>query len=213
MSPTETLAGTPVMAGLRATKPSGLPFSNTFEVRAYVLERDEGDVVVYGAPGAAGIRGPVLQLLGHWHEAAFGGAPADAPLLTHEAETPWIPESWPVSRTIDRRALLGDDLWAIPIPGHTAGSVAYLWDSGRQRFLFTADSVYLRGDAWVAAVLDSSDREAYVESLGVLRDLDFDVLVPWGVARGSAPVAAVTRDEARRRLDAVRARVAAGEDR
>ena len=59
------------------------------------------------------------------------------------------------------------------MPGHTPGSTAYLWDSGTHRFLFTADSLYLGGDGrWRAAVLESSDREQYVRSLELLRELD-----------------------------------------
>ena len=48
----------------------------------------------------------------------------------------------------------------IPIPGHTPGATAYLWDSGERRYLFTGDSLYLSDGEWMAAVLDSSDRDA-----------------------------------------------------
>ena len=65
----------------------------------------------------------------------------------------------------------------------------------------------------MAAVLESSDRAAYLESLELIRELDFDVLAPWAATAGEAPIAMVGRDEARRRMEAVIARVRQGEDR
>jgi hypothetical protein len=58
----------------------------------------------------------------------------------------------------------------------------------------------------------SSDRAAYLESLELLRTLDFDVLVPWVSTAGSPWWAATDRDDARRRLDAILARVRSGDD-
>ena len=101
--------------------------------------------------------------------------------------------------TFSRRHELDGDLEVIPIPGHTDGSTAYLWDSGDHRVLFSADTVYLDDGEWVAAVLESSDRAAYLESLELIRELDFDVLAPWAATAGEAPIAMVGRDEARRR--------------
>ena len=37
--------------GLWATPPSPLPFDKTISVRAFLLERKEGNVIVYNAPG------------------------------------------------------------------------------------------------------------------------------------------------------------------
>jgi hypothetical protein len=62
----------------------------------------------------------------------------------------------------------------------------------------------------VAAVLDSSDRDAYVASLELIRGLEFDVLVPWGATAGQPFVAFTDRDDTQRRLDAVLERVRAG---
>jgi glyoxylase-like metal-dependent hydrolase (beta-lactamase superfamily II) len=108
--------------------------------------------------------------------------------------------------------MAGDDFEAIPIPGHTAGATAYLWDSGRHRCLFTGDSLYLREGEWVAAVLESSDRGAYIESLELIGDLDFDVLVPWAATAGRPFHAVTDRTDAGRRIDAVLERLRRGED-
>ena len=85
--------------------------------------------------------------------------------------------------TFTRRHMLDDDFEVIPTPGHTPGATAYLWDSGQHRFLFTGDTIYLSDGEWVDGLLGSSDRARYVESLRLIRELDFDVLVPWAARR------------------------------
>jgi len=58
----------------------------------------------------------------------------------------------------------------------------------------------------------SSDRDLYTESLELIRELDFDVLVPWA-ATGGQPYHAITDPEdRRRRIDAILDRVRHGED-
>ena len=118
-----------------------------------------------------------------------------------------------VRGSFSRRHLLDDDFEVIPIPGHTPGATAFLWDSGGARFLFTGDTIYLDGGEWVAAVLDSSDRSAYLESLALLRDLRFDVLVPWVAGKGDAPYALTDEADARERIDALIERVRRGASR
>ena len=75
-------------------------------------------------------------------------------------------------------------------------------DSGEHRSLFTGDSIYLADGEWVAAVLESSDREAYIESLELLGEFDFDVLVRWPRAAASPS----TPSPARRMRSAVSGR-------
>ncbi len=65
----------------------------------------------------------------------------------------------------------------------------------------------------MAAVLDSSDRRTYVESLEFIRELDFDLLVPWAATAGQPYVAVTDRADARRRVDAILERVRGGGDR
>jgi glyoxylase-like metal-dependent hydrolase (beta-lactamase superfamily II) len=60
----------------------------------------------------------------------------------------------PVAETFGGRETIGEDLEVIPVPGHTPGSTAFLWDGGRHRFLFTGDSVWLDHGEWRAVVLD-----------------------------------------------------------
>jgi glyoxylase-like metal-dependent hydrolase (beta-lactamase superfamily II) len=99
--------------------------------------------------------------------------------------------------------MLDDDFEVIPTPGHTPGATAYLWEHDGGRYLFTADTVYLKGGEWAAAVLPSSDRGAYLESLSLLRELDFDVLVPWAASAGGPFYAPTDGADSRRRINAL----------
>ena len=108
--------------------------------------------------------------------------------------------------------MLDEDFEVIPTPGHTPGATAYLWDSGEHRVLFTGDTIYLRDGEWVAAVLSSSDRMAYIRSLELMRDLDFDVFAPWAATRGQSPLAMTGRTDARRRIGAILDRLRNGQD-
>lgn len=206
--------------GLWATPGSPLPFDASVSIRAFRLEREEGSVIVYNAPGLGSAaeeirdRGEVRRLLiNHGHEGMVGVPPIDAPVFVHERDRVDLGGAMPVAGTFSGRETIGKDLEVIPIPGHTPGSTAYLWDGGVHRFLFTGDSVWLDHGEWRAVVLDPGGRQDYVDSLALMRDLDFDVLVPWGATQDEPCVAAVSRSEARKRLDAIIQRVKAGADR
>ncbi len=56
-------------------------------------------------------------------------------------------------------------------------------------------------------------REAYVRSLELIRELDFDVLVPWAATRGEPYIAFTDRADARRRVAAIIERLRRGENR
>jgi glyoxylase-like metal-dependent hydrolase (beta-lactamase superfamily II) len=213
-----------VIAGLDACAPQPLSFAPSTHVRAFLLRRPQGNLLVYSAATVAD-DAPAIEELGgvsrhyvnHWHEAAFGGADRVAgtleiPLFCHESERPSMPEGVTVAGTFSGRHLDGDDFEVIPIPGHTSGATAYLWHSGQHRCLFTGDTVWLREDEWVAAVLESSDRSAYIESLELIKELDFDVLVPWAATAGEPFHAATDQADTRRRIDAILARVRRGDD-
>ena len=188
--------------GLRPSEPQVLPFDSSLHIRAFALEREAGRLLVYSVDALHDVSVD-RHYLSHWHEAMFAKGGADAPLFVHEADAPQTAERTHVRATFSRRHALGDDFEAIPMPGHTPGSTAYLWDSGRDRFLFTGDTIYLRDGEWVAAVLDSSDRDAYVESLDMLAGLDFDVLVPWAATASQPWWSRTNRDDAGRRIDAL----------
>jgi glyoxylase-like metal-dependent hydrolase (beta-lactamase superfamily II) len=206
--------------GLYASTPQALPFAPSLHVRAFLLRREEGNLLVYSvedleadARAIEDLGGISRQYLNHRHESMFASGWVDAPLFVHERERDSVAQGHHVRGTFSRRHLLDDDFEVIPTPGHTPGATAYLWDSGEHRFLFTGDTVYLEDGEWVAAVLGSSDRGAYIESLELLKQVEFDVLVPWAASAGQPYLAMTDRADARRRLDAMLARLRRGEDR
>jgi glyoxylase-like metal-dependent hydrolase (beta-lactamase superfamily II) len=205
---------------LHALTPEPLPFAPSLHIRAFLLRRDAGNILVYSAAGleadAAKIEslgGVARHYLNHGHEAMFASDSVGAPLFVHEREREAVAASYDVRGTFSRRHRLDDDFEVIPTPGHTAGATAYLWESGGHRLLFTGDTIYLEDGEWVAAVLGSSDRDAYVDSLELIRDLDFDVLVPWAATAGGPAYALTDAADARRRIDAIVARIRRGGDR
>jgi glyoxylase-like metal-dependent hydrolase (beta-lactamase superfamily II) len=209
---------TPI-SGLYASAPEALPFAPRLDIRAFLLQRDHGNVLIYSTTGLASDAAAIEDLggisrhyLNHDHEALFASEWVDAPLFVHENERASVAKAYPVRATFSRRHTLDDDLEVIPTPGHTAGATAYLWDTGEHRLLFTGDTIYLDEGEWVAAVLPSSDRSLYVESLELIRGLDFDVLVPWAATSGDPFYAATDRTEAARSIDAILERVRRGGD-
>jgi glyoxylase-like metal-dependent hydrolase (beta-lactamase superfamily II) len=212
-----------VIPRLHASAPQALSFAPSLHVRSFLLQREQGNLLVYGtatvadeARSIAELGGAVRHYLNHWHEADIAGegalGPLGVPLLCHENERAEVARTQAVADTFAARHMDGDDFEVVPIPGHTSGATAYLWDSGRHRCLFTGDTLYLRKGEWVAAVLESSDRAAYIESLGLIKELEFDVLVPWAATAGEPCHAVTDRAGARRRLDAILERLRLGED-
>jgi Luciferase/Metallo-beta-lactamase superfamily len=193
----------PQVRGLIASAPHPLPFAPQSRIRAFVLRRAHGDLLVYTAPGLEDLGGVTRQYLNHWHEASFATPDLGIPVFTHEAGREHVAEHVHVRATFSKRHMLDDDFEVIPTPGHTPDATAFLWNNGEHRILFTGDTIMLRDGEWKAAVLDSSDRAAYVESLRLIRSTRFDVIVPW-VASADGPYLAMTdREDAQRRIDAI----------
>lgn len=217
MSTTHTL--TPPVSGLHASPPETLPFAPDVEIHAYLLERPQGNLVVYnaGTVADAGFADVAWVYLNHWHEAMFRldrtvAALGGPHVVAHAADAAQVERRSGIAPvTFDHAGALGEGFDLLPIPGHTPGSTAFLWEHDGRRVLFTGDQLYLRDGEWVAAVLDTSDRDAYVASLERLREVEFDVLVPWAATAGRAPYALTDPDDARTRIDEVIARVRAGE--
>ncbi|CAA9474855.1 MAG: hypothetical protein AVDCRST_MAG67-463 [uncultured Solirubrobacteraceae bacterium] len=205
--------------GLYALAPESLPFAPSHDIRAFLLRRDRGNLLLYSTTIASAAAPAVKQLggisrhyLNHRHEALFASERVAAPVFVHEAERASVSGRYTVRGTFSRRHMLDEDFEVIPTPGHTPGATAYLWDSGERRLLFTGDTIYLDDGEWVAAVLASSDREAYIHSLELIGELDFDVLVPWAATRGQPFYAVTDRSDLQRRIGAIIERVRRGED-
>lgn len=212
-----------VLPGLYASEPEPLGFGPSLEIRAFLLRRERGNLLLYRSAALerevreiSGLGGIFRQYLNHRHEAspacdrvaeAFG-----APLYVHEEDAAAASEVCEVSGTFSGRHRLGDDFEVIPVPGHTPGATAFLWDIGERRVLFTGDTIFFVRGRWRGAVLDGiSDRERYIESLELLRSLEFDTVVP-GIAPAGEPFyETVERAEARRRIGGIIERLRRGE--
>ena len=208
------------IARLFASTPQPLPFARDLDVRAFVLQRPAGNILVYStdrldrdAAAIEALGGVDRHYLNHRHEAMFTSPAISAPLFVHQRERPGVARSLHVRATFSRRHTLDDDFEVIPTPGHTSGATAFLWDTGAERLVFTGDTIYLRDGEWVAAVLESSDRPAYLRSLELIRHLDFDVLVPWAASHDDPPYVRTSREDTRARIDAIIDRLRAGGDR
>ena len=206
--------------GLYALAPAPLPFAPSLDIRAFLLRRDRGNLLIYSTtalradtPAVTQAGGIARHYLNHSHEAMFASEHVGLPVFMHEAERAAIGGRYRVRGTFSRRHVLDEDFEVIPTPGHTPGATAYLWDSGEHRVLFTGDTIYLDDGQWVAAVLSASDRDAYLRSLELIGGLDFDVLVPWAATRDQRPYAMTDRADMQRRIAAIIERLRRGEDR
>jgi hypothetical protein len=204
--------------GLLATPTARLPYQHDVLLRSFVLERPEGNVIIYNSPGvsrcASAIRdlgGASRLLINHAHEAMYGAPDLEVPVYVHERDRAEVARTLAVTGVFDRRQMIDHDLEVIPTPGHTAGTTTYLWDNGDRRFLFTGDFIWIEHGEWEAVVLDDGLRGAYLDSLALVRDLDFDVLVPWGTTEDGPSYGLVgAKTEIRDRVDAIIDRVRAG---
>ena len=204
--------------GLLATPTARLPYQDDVLLRSFVLERPEGNVIIYNSPGVSSsvdairdLGGASRLLINHGHEAMYGAPDLDVAVYVHELDRAEVAGSLSVAGVFDRRQMIDDDLEVIPTPGHTAGTTSYLWNNGSRRFLFTGDFIWIEHGEWKAVVLDDGLRRAYLDSLVLVRDLDFDVLVPWGTTDDCPSYGLVEANaEIRDRVDAIIDRVRAG---
>ncbi len=212
-----------VFPGLYASLPEVLSFAPNTVIRTFLLAREAGNLLVYGSSPVAAeaqsiesLGGASRHYLNHRHEAAFGCEKAASalhvPLYVHQNERPSVAVKCKVAETFSKRHKLDADFEVIPTPGHTSGATAFLWNSGQHRFLFTGDTVYFGKQGWVAALLGSSDRKAYIESLELIRSLDFDVLVPWAAPVGEPFHALTDKTNTQRCIGVIIDRLRSGED-
>jgi len=201
--------------GLYATPTSPLPFLSGVVVRSFVLEREQGNVIIYNSPGitvaAKGIMKlgrPTRLLVNHWHEAMYDAPDLDVPIFVHERDREHM--RLPIAGTFSKRDRIDDDLDVIPTPGHTAGTTMFLWDNGEHRLLFPGDAIWVQGGEWKAVLLGEGDRDAYLSSLLLLMELDFDILVPWGSEEGQPFAYNVSPTQAHEKLGKIIERLQAG---
>lgn len=127
-----------VIPGLLASAPQPLPFAPTAWARAFLLERDRGNLLIYSVGEleaqlqAIGQRSRISrQYLNHHHEAEVAPDGLIGPLVVHEEAREPVAAKAPVETTYTERHVLDDDFEVIPTPGHTNGSTCFLWHGSR----------------------------------------------------------------------------------
>lgn len=210
-----------MVPGLYASAPEPLGFGPSLEIRGFLLERAQGNLLLYRSAGLrdaanqiTDLGGIERQYLNHWHEASaecdWVSETFQAPLYCHAADAQQVTKRCRVDQTFSDRLLVDGDFEIIPTPGHTPGATCFLWDSGKHRCLFTGDTINFPAGEWIAEVLDSSDRDPYLASLELIRGLDFDVIVPSVSAAGQPFYDLIDHEQAQRRIDAIIQSVCAG---
>lgn len=208
---------TSLFRGLHATGTVPLPFMAGVDLRSFVLETRDGVLIVYNTPGIdaaateiEALGRPTRLLINHYHEEMYGQPTLDVPVYVHQRDRAGIENSMRVAGVFTERETIGDDLEVIPSFSHTPGTTFYLWDSGEHRFLFPGDAIWVVDGVWRAVILGESDRQAFLDTVALLRDLDFDVLVPWPAQQGALPYDVVTPEQKHKQLDDLAARIRAG---
>lgn len=142
-------------------------------VRAFVLERPQGNVIVYNAPGISEAADEICEmgrperlLMNHHHEAMHGALRLDVPVWINEADRADVDMA--IAGTFSERHMIEDDLEIIPTPGHTPGTTTFLWNNGERRLPFPGDVLWVQNGEWKAVLLGDSNRAAYLGSLAAL---------------------------------------------
>lgn len=198
-----------------------LSFAPDFTGRAFVLRRPDGNLIVYAsrrlaeeADGLLSTGAFARQYINHHHQAMpscdWACEHLAAPLFGPELERRQILAHCRMGAGFAGRETHFPDFEVIPTPGHTAGSACFLWNDGQRRYLFTGDTIFLKEGRWIGAVLNSSDRAAYLASLALIKSLSFDVLVP-SLAKGQ-PFHQTDARETERQIDAMIRRLERGAD-
>lgn len=107
--------------GLHATPTAPLPFLSGVVVRSFVLEREQGNIIIYHSPGITAAAREILELgqparllINHWHEAMYDAPDLDVPIFVHENDRRQT--KLPIAGTFSKREKIGDDLEVIPTP-------------------------------------------------------------------------------------------------
>lgn len=153
---------------------------------------------------------PTRLLLNHYHEAMYGNPDLDVPAWIHERDRVRAEKSMRIAGVFTGRERIGADLEVIPSHSHTDGTTFFLWEGGGHRFLFPGDALWVEDGTWKAVILGESSRQSSLDTLALMRELDFDVLVPWHATRGALPYDVVTPERKREQVDNLISRIEAG---
>ena len=113
-----------VANGLYATPTTELPFDKRFRFKSFVLERSEGNIVIFhsgrideAADDIRALGGADRVLMNHEHESLGGQMHFDAPYYIHQDDKEAVTDTLQIAGTFKDREQLYDDLEVIPAPG------------------------------------------------------------------------------------------------
>lgn len=122
--------------GLCATPTAPLPFLSGVVVRYFILEREQGNIIIYNSPGIDAAARDILEsgrpdrlLINHHHEAMYEAPDLEVPIFVHERDC--VQRRLPIAGTFSKREKITEDLEVIPAPGHTPGRVRSRRGSGQ----------------------------------------------------------------------------------
>ncbi len=184
-----------------------IPFGNV-HTHAYLLQGNVGNVLVYNTGHAdeiqhiAELGGIKYQCLSHRDETGaslhsikeqFGSE-----LCCHLKEEPSIALSCPVDIIFSEQVTHFFDLEVMHTPGHTDGSISFLYRSPHSRtYLFTGDTLFQSNGNWGTFVICEAGgtTETLIGSLRSYRKLNPDVVI-WSASGGdSSSFIELSKDE------------------
>ena len=187
----------------------GYAAESSFGASSYLIQRPEGNWMV-DSPRAAGpllrniesMGGVRRMLLTHQDDVADHAkfvARFGCERVIHRVEAGGSLAEVEVQLDSDEPEKIDDDLWVIPVPGHTRGSVVYLY---RDKYLFSGDHLWWSVNA---GALNASRRVCWydwrkqIESMERLLEFKFEWVLPGHGRRYQARSA----EEMRREIEAV----------
>ena len=181
----------------------------TLNVRSYILERKEGNVMFYYTPNEEEIQeiiaigGITHQFLSHCHEVnpflADTKETFQSKLCCHQHVEPYLQGivAADVLFKADEREMFSDNIEVIYTPGHTNNNLCFYYKSPHGKsYLFTGDTIYLDDGLWSTLIIPSEggSKNDLIKSLLRLRELDVDAVI-CSVAIGENDIVEVTNHE------------------
>jgi glyoxylase-like metal-dependent hydrolase (beta-lactamase superfamily II)/ferredoxin len=185
----------------------GYASEKSYGASSYFIERPEGNVLV-DSPRAAkplmdrieGLGGVRLLFLSHKDDVADHATYAARFGCERVMHADDGARNLGVERVLEgaNEARLADDLVAIPLPGHTRGSMALLYE---QRFLFTGDHLWGRDDGSLGASRSVAWYSWAEQARSMRRLLDYSF--EWVLPGHGAPLRAESKGAMKAKLEAL----------
>lgn len=190
------------------------PFAG-LNTHAYFLQRAEGNVLFYNTgyqeelAHIIELGGIDYQYLSHSDEVGQSlieiKKQCHAKLCCHELEAAIVNETCEVDIYFAEKTIHSDTIHIIPTPGHTSGSLSFLYQSPYGKtYLFTGDMLYQDNGEWNTLVLNNQGGryDDLIKSLQLLHGLEVDVVM-CSASVGEVSIVEVTPTEWKESLEKI----------